>query len=105
MVPENEVLVFWKGSSRRDAELISPERRDGGWIKIVTSIECTVAQELIGAAVKAIGAGARDSADDAARRTSVFSALIRGQHGKLGDCVYTQVAAQDAARGLVRVVV
>ena len=76
-----------------------------GPVKIVASIERTVAQELIGAAVKAVGAGASDGADDAARRSPVFSALIRGQNGKLGDGVDSQVAAQDAAGSLVGVVV
>src|SRR5580704_781946 len=66
VVSKNEGLVFLDRTACCYPELVSPEGRDGGRVKIVAGIESAVAQELIGAAVKAIGAGASYGADDAA---------------------------------------
>src|SRR5260370_12847891 len=105
VVSKDKGFVLLDRSPRGYTELVSAERGDGGRVKVVARIERAVAQKFVGAAMKAICAGASDGADHATRHSPILGALIRGQNGELGYRVYPQVAAEDAARSLVRVVV
>lgn len=45
-----------------------------------------------------VGAGPGHGADNSAGGSPVFSGIIRRQHGKFSNRIYSQIAAQNAAR-------
>ena len=78
IVKEEKCLVVDNRSAHRAAELIAPEGCDRWAIEVVSCIKCAVADELVGATMKLVGAGAGDGVDDAAGGLAVFGGIVRG---------------------------
>ena len=108
VITKDENPILPDRPSGRPAELVAAERRfleAVGIFKKIGGVQRAVAQELIHASVKLIGARARNRVDDAARSEAVLRGIVAGQDRELLDRIHTQVLAQHAARPGVGVVI
>ena len=103
-VGKEEGLVLFDAPSNGAAVLVPAEGRDAGgclpWfpegIKEVAGVERGVAVEIVGAAVKLIGAGLGDRVDLNAGRTSLSGVESVGDHFELRDRVLTEARLSEA---------
>ncbi len=83
-----EGFVLADGPAQGGAELVLHEGRFTGAGPVGEEVRCVqrpVAQELVGAAVKFIGAGLGRQVDDAARVPAVLRGVVAGLHAELGN--------------------
>src|SRR5437016_726406 len=104
IIGEEECLVLLDRPSARCSELVTMKGRNRGGVKVISSIKILVPQKPIGGAVVLVGPGPADGIDDSARRASVLCGIVGGLDGEFLNSIYTQLGAQDASRGPVRVV-
>ncbi len=84
--------------------MIALERRfldTAGIVKEICGVEGAVAQELVRASMKLVGAGARYRVDHSAGSSPVLGGYIARQHREFLDGVDADIAAQNAARSSV----
>jgi len=89
------------------AKLVALERRLRGaaTLKEILCIQRAVAQEVLHAAMKCIRPGARNGINNAPGSLAVFRGIVAREDGELLDGVDAEVAAENAARRSVGVVV
>ena len=97
VIAEQKQLVFLQRAAQRAAELISPERRNGGPIEEVARVQIAIAQKLEQRSVQTIGAGLRDHADLRAGALAIFRAIGIGEHIEFADGIDAQQFSADAA--------
>ncbi len=86
IVGEEEDLVVANRPAEGSAKLVLAEGAARGR-EVVAGIEIGVAQEVEGAAVKAVGAGLGDDADLAAAELAILGVEVAGDDAELGDGV------------------
>ena len=79
VIREEKCAVLDNWTTNGSAKLIALEGWNGTDIEVILGIQVAVAQELVRAAVKIIGAGTRDRIYYAARGLSVLGGVVTGQ--------------------------
>src|ERR1017187_7871317 len=105
VIAEEEGAILDDGAAERSSELIAAQRGNLGRIELVAGVECAVAEELVGVAVELVAAGTRDCVDDSAGGLAVVGGGVAGDDGEFLNGVDAEVAADDAARAAVGVVI
>src|SRR6202043_3848709 len=92
-------------AANRAAKLIPLEWRPLASLKEVCRVQLAVAQKFVSASVKCIGARARNRVDNSAGGFAIFRRVVARQNREFLNSVHAQVAAENAARRAIGVVV
>src|SRR5207302_3031498 len=96
---------FLNRPANRAAKLISLKRWDGAGVEVVSGVELAVAEELIGTAMDLISPRAGNCIDHASRGLAIVCRVVAGDYREFLNRVHAKVAAQDAPRRAVGVVI